>query len=233
MMNWLGCKLQQWYGARFSPGFALEDGIGAHACSLEANMCVTNSIPLGCPLLLPVDTVYSVQTLKDASYVAQRKEQFEVEAELRRKFAVELPAGQQMVDRHTLGIKQESSNGGGGGESAGITNGNGSGATSPATSISPTLSSTSASTMSSGITSPTTPHPPGWNDATLATFTNGLKSHGKNFHRISLDMLKGKKTANELRDYFKLHKSDRGLDAHVQVYFDRLRGLGVTGSNPG
>jgi hypothetical protein len=44
----------------------LEDAIGSHACSLEANMRVTNGIPLGCPLLLPVDTVICVQTLKVA-----------------------------------------------------------------------------------------------------------------------------------------------------------------------
>jgi hypothetical protein len=36
-----------------------------YASSLETNMRVTNGIPLGCPLLLlPVDTVNSVQTLK-------------------------------------------------------------------------------------------------------------------------------------------------------------------------
>jgi hypothetical protein len=38
----------------------LEDAIGSHACSLEANMRVTNSIPLGWPLLLPVHTENSV-----------------------------------------------------------------------------------------------------------------------------------------------------------------------------
>ena len=31
--------------------FTLEDAIGSHACSLEANMRVTNGIPLGSPLL--------------------------------------------------------------------------------------------------------------------------------------------------------------------------------------
>ena len=34
--------------------FALEDAIGSHACSLEANMRVTNGSPLGSPLLLPL-----------------------------------------------------------------------------------------------------------------------------------------------------------------------------------
>jgi hypothetical protein len=48
----------------FRQKFTLEDAIGSHACSLEANMRVTNGIPLGCPLLLPVDTVICVQTLK-------------------------------------------------------------------------------------------------------------------------------------------------------------------------
>jgi hypothetical protein len=44
--------------------FTLEDAIGSHACSLEANTRVTNGIPRGCSLLLLVDTVNSVQTLK-------------------------------------------------------------------------------------------------------------------------------------------------------------------------
>jgi hypothetical protein len=38
----------------FEQDFALEDAIGSHACSLEANMRVTNGIPLGSPLLLPL-----------------------------------------------------------------------------------------------------------------------------------------------------------------------------------
>jgi hypothetical protein len=42
----------------------LEDAIGSHAYSLEANTRVTNGTPLGCPLLLPVGTVNCVQTLK-------------------------------------------------------------------------------------------------------------------------------------------------------------------------
>jgi hypothetical protein len=40
------------------------DAIGSHACSLEASRRVTNDIPLGYPLLLPVHIVNSVQTLK-------------------------------------------------------------------------------------------------------------------------------------------------------------------------
>jgi hypothetical protein len=48
----------------FQQKFTLEDAIGSHACSLEANTRVTNGIPLGCSLLLPVDTVNFVQTLK-------------------------------------------------------------------------------------------------------------------------------------------------------------------------
>jgi hypothetical protein len=42
----------------------LEDAIDSHICSLEANMCVTDDIPLGCSLLLTVTTVNSIQTLK-------------------------------------------------------------------------------------------------------------------------------------------------------------------------
>jgi hypothetical protein len=48
--------------------FTLEDAIGSHACSLEASRCATNSIPLGCPLLLPVGTVNCVATLKVDDY---------------------------------------------------------------------------------------------------------------------------------------------------------------------
>jgi hypothetical protein len=44
--------------------FTLEDAIGSHTCSLEANTRVTNGIPLGCPLFLPARTVNCVQTLK-------------------------------------------------------------------------------------------------------------------------------------------------------------------------
>jgi hypothetical protein len=48
----------------FRQKFILEDAIGSHACSLEANMRVTNGIPLGCLRFLPVDAVNCVQTLK-------------------------------------------------------------------------------------------------------------------------------------------------------------------------
>jgi ankyrin repeat protein len=41
-----------------------EDIIGSHACSLEANMRVTNSIPLGCQLPLTVATINCVVTRK-------------------------------------------------------------------------------------------------------------------------------------------------------------------------
>jgi urea carboxylase len=51
-------------GARFPTESYTRDAIGSHACSLEANMCVTNGIPLGCLLFLPVHTVNRVQTLK-------------------------------------------------------------------------------------------------------------------------------------------------------------------------
>jgi hypothetical protein len=48
----------------FRQKLTLEDAIGCHACSLEANMRV-NGIPLGCSLLLvPVHTANCVQTLK-------------------------------------------------------------------------------------------------------------------------------------------------------------------------
>jgi hypothetical protein len=48
----------------FRQKFTLEDAIGSHACSLEANTRVTKGSPLESSLLLPVDTVNCVQTLK-------------------------------------------------------------------------------------------------------------------------------------------------------------------------
>jgi hypothetical protein len=50
----------------FRQKFALEDAIGSHACSLHTcrEQACANSIPLGCPLFLPVHTVNCVQTLK-------------------------------------------------------------------------------------------------------------------------------------------------------------------------
>jgi hypothetical protein len=48
----------------FRQKFPLEDAIGSHACSLDADMRVTNGISLGSSLLLPVHTVICVQTLK-------------------------------------------------------------------------------------------------------------------------------------------------------------------------
>jgi hypothetical protein len=48
----------------FKQIFALEVAIRSHACSLEANMRVTNSIPLGCQLPLTGSTMNCVATLK-------------------------------------------------------------------------------------------------------------------------------------------------------------------------
>jgi hypothetical protein len=49
----------------FRQKFTLEDAIEFHAFApLEASRRVTNAIPLGCPLFLPVHTVNCVQTLK-------------------------------------------------------------------------------------------------------------------------------------------------------------------------
>jgi hypothetical protein len=49
----------------FRQKFTLEDAIGSHACSLvfravQASRRVTNAIPLGCPLFVPVHTVNCV-----------------------------------------------------------------------------------------------------------------------------------------------------------------------------
>jgi hypothetical protein len=48
----------------FRQNFTLEDAIGSHACSLQANMRVINGIPFGSALLLPVDIVNYAETLK-------------------------------------------------------------------------------------------------------------------------------------------------------------------------
>jgi CD109 antigen len=51
----------------FRHRFTLEDAIGSHACSREASRRVTNGIPFGCPLLLPVGTVTSCPNTKGAT----------------------------------------------------------------------------------------------------------------------------------------------------------------------
>jgi hypothetical protein len=48
----------------FRPKITLEDAIGSHSCSLQANRRVTNSIPLWCSLIIRVPIVNCVQTLK-------------------------------------------------------------------------------------------------------------------------------------------------------------------------
>jgi hypothetical protein len=61
------------YGARFRQKFTTEDAIGfPRLLASSSCMRVTNGIPLGCSLLLPVDTVNSVQTLKAVAYQHKR-----------------------------------------------------------------------------------------------------------------------------------------------------------------
>jgi hypothetical protein len=48
----------------FRHDFALEEVIGSHAWSLEANLLAVNSIPLGSQLPLTVTTMNCVATLK-------------------------------------------------------------------------------------------------------------------------------------------------------------------------
>jgi hypothetical protein len=57
------------HGARFRTGFALEDAIGSHPCSLEVNMRETNGIPLVSPLPLTVAIIHYVETLKAAARI--------------------------------------------------------------------------------------------------------------------------------------------------------------------
>jgi hypothetical protein len=59
------------YGARFRQQFILEDAIG-----FPPSRRVTNGIPLGCLLLLPVDTVNSVQILKVGFRLFSEHERF-------------------------------------------------------------------------------------------------------------------------------------------------------------
>jgi hypothetical protein len=66
-----GIETEPWYIGTvhvFRQKITLEDAIGSHACSLQANMRVTNGIPLGSFTLLPVDTVNCVATLKARSH---------------------------------------------------------------------------------------------------------------------------------------------------------------------
>jgi hypothetical protein len=53
-----------WHGALFPTEIYTRGCHWSHACSLQASRRVTNDIPLGCSLLLPVGTVNCVQTLK-------------------------------------------------------------------------------------------------------------------------------------------------------------------------
>jgi hypothetical protein len=55
--NYTETRHLQCMGRVFGRNLAFEDAIGSHACSFEARMRVTNGIPLGCSLLLPVHTV--------------------------------------------------------------------------------------------------------------------------------------------------------------------------------
>jgi hypothetical protein len=48
----------------FRQEFTLEDAIGSHSCSLEANMCVTNGFPRE-STALTVTIINHVETLKD------------------------------------------------------------------------------------------------------------------------------------------------------------------------
>jgi hypothetical protein len=66
-----------WYSAHFRQKFALEGAIEFHSFApLEANMPVTNGIPLGGSLLLPVGTVNSAQTLKERELVKSWRDGF-------------------------------------------------------------------------------------------------------------------------------------------------------------
>jgi hypothetical protein len=61
------------YGARlFGQGFTLKKAIEFHAFAPLACTRVSNGIPLGCPLFLPVHTVNCVQTLKGSLWTSVR-----------------------------------------------------------------------------------------------------------------------------------------------------------------
>jgi hypothetical protein len=71
-MKYLG-SISVVYGARFSTEIYTRGCHWIPRISLEANMRVTNAIPLGCPLFLPVHTVNRVQTLKASRPCSQKR----------------------------------------------------------------------------------------------------------------------------------------------------------------
>jgi hypothetical protein len=102
----------------FRQELSLEDAIEFHAFAwLEASMRVTNGIPLGCPLLLPVGAVNYVETLKAPTrhwlhHVGLRTAVhtvLQVSERLMRRHAMEVEA-----DVHTSGSGGSGSGSGGG-----------------------------------------------------------------------------------------------------------------------
>jgi hypothetical protein len=69
----------------FRQKFTNEDAIGSQACSIGANMRVTNVIPLGRPLFLPVYTVNCVRTLKVDAAVEPQSRAFALRAKAEKK----------------------------------------------------------------------------------------------------------------------------------------------------
>jgi para-nitrobenzyl esterase len=63
----LGSNLNEGTVRVFRQKSTCEDAIGSHACLLEAKMCVTNGIPRESSLLLLVDTVNCLATLKEGT----------------------------------------------------------------------------------------------------------------------------------------------------------------------
>jgi hypothetical protein len=96
------------HGARFRQNFGLEDAILiSHACSLEASKRVTNAVPLGCSILLPVDTVYCVLTLKAKELRFQEKlHQLSLHQHQQHAQQQHEQLRQQLAGRKPVGVKE-------------------------------------------------------------------------------------------------------------------------------
>ena len=142
----------------------------------------------------------------DSSYLSRRQQQLDVEAELLRYNVDVRPSFVALAnsnsDSTTHGVAQDGRDGAG-------------------------AAAEGVAAGSSGIVASLADERNGWTSAIIATIADGLAIHGKNFHRISRDMLKGIKTADELRILFKERNGAYGFDDKVKIYFDRLRGIGI------
>jgi len=167
----------------------------------------------------------------DGSYLERRKQQLEVEAELQ-LYQLDIPAVARQQSQQSLPAASIAAHAAtGAGAAAGTSAVADAAAAAVAAALGGGGGASTVDHVSSNSSARTVATQPeegnGWTRAIIATFIDGLAIHGKNFHRISKDMLDGSKSADELRAFFKARKGVYGFDAQVKVYFDRLRGIGV------